>query len=60
MSWWEQEAQMEREYQADLAHAATKRLLREAISIIEGLSDQQAMPDDFYVEPLKRFKEHLS
>ena len=30
--------------------------LAEATRIIEGLADQQAMPDDWYVEPLKRLR----
>lgn len=31
-------------------------LLREAVAVIEGLADQQAMADDWYVEPLERFR----
>lgn len=30
--------------------------LREAVEIIQSLADQQAMPDDFYVEPLTYLK----
>lgn len=39
-------------YEEDLeiCHSA----LQEAIKIIHGLADQQAMPDDWYVEPLER------
>lgn len=33
-----------------------REALREAVGIIESLADQQAMPDDFYVEPLAYFK----
>jgi hypothetical protein len=34
-------------------------LLNEAIEVIEGLADQQAMADDWYEEPLGRLKEEL-
>lgn len=34
-------------------------LLKEAISVIEGLAEQQAMSDDWYEEPLARFKTAL-
>jgi hypothetical protein len=34
-------------------------LLREAIECIEGLVDQQAMPDDFYKPTLQRLKDAL-
>jgi hypothetical protein len=31
-------------------------LLEKAIELIEGLADQQAMPDDFYVAPLAELR----
>lgn len=34
-------------------------LLKEAIDVIEGLAGQQAMADDWYEEPLTRFKDSL-
>ena len=30
--------------------------LREAIGVIEGLADQQAMQDDWYLDPVAYFK----
>ena len=34
-----------------------KGLLREAADVIDGLSGQQAMPDDWFEEPLVRIRE---
>jgi hypothetical protein len=33
-----------------------RKLLAEAIGVIEGLAEQQAMEDDWYEEPLARFR----
>lgn len=41
---------------AEQSAAALREALTEAVSVIEGLADQQAMPDDFYQEPLERIK----
>lgn len=35
---------------------ALRDALAEAVKVIDSLADQQAMPDDFYVEPLERFR----
>lgn len=34
-------------------------LLAEAVQVIRGLADQQAMPDDWFEEPLARFEAAL-
>lgn len=46
--------------QAEQAAAAMRQALTESVSVIEGLADQQAMPDDFYRGPLERIKRAAS
>jgi len=36
-----------------------RELLADAVAVIEGLAEQQAMPDDWYEEPLAKFKRAL-